>query len=451
MAQYNVLSNGNAPKGLSAGSIVNTAGGQFQILDADKYSGYTPDQLAKAGVSYNPNNGYYSKKVGDLSNTNPAASYSSSGNLYSNFSPNPALLSSYTNNIKTIDTAPLDSWKNNYINQQVAQIESDYNNNLNNLNRSYNTNLAGYLSELNTTKNDYRKNIDNVYKSAYNTTADNLNQMANRGMTSAAQGMAMNTANLVNANNTVADLVSDRDTLMDNIRNQINTLGTNYRNDKDTLAANLSKSKLEAMSTAELQYISQMLDIERANNDAYNNAVAQALQDQYQTYAFQNNADLQKYLQDDEQEAALDYLAKQYELNSRYGGSGGYGGYGGYRGYGGYGRGSGSSNGSYNQDLDDYYQMLVDASRAYDGNLEAQERHEKDVEKWARWADKHPNATKAEMSKAWYNVDSSAQQAMNNKRGARPTAKDHKIAPTPKSNLEKALTLANKISKFFNI
>ena len=62
-----VGSDGNAQSGLSMGTIVNTGGGDYKIVDKN-----TP------GASYNPASGYYSVKVGSGSNSSSGSSGSSS-------------------------------------------------------------------------------------------------------------------------------------------------------------------------------------------------------------------------------------------------------------------------------------------------------------------------------------------------------------------------------------
>ena len=63
MATYNVQKNGNAQAGLKAGDLVQTAGGTYQILDANKFKGMSESQLSNYNVNYNPATGYYSQRV----------------------------------------------------------------------------------------------------------------------------------------------------------------------------------------------------------------------------------------------------------------------------------------------------------------------------------------------------------------------------------------------------
>lgn len=62
MAVYKVDASGHAPKGATVNDYIETAGGTYQIVDGSRYAGMSKEQLAQAGVGYNPVSGLYSKR-----------------------------------------------------------------------------------------------------------------------------------------------------------------------------------------------------------------------------------------------------------------------------------------------------------------------------------------------------------------------------------------------------
>lgn len=264
MAVYNSMADGNAQSGLKAGDYVRTPkGGTWQILDANNYKGMTSDQLKAAGVNYNPVNGYYSKLYtgGDQDIIDAIGDYTSYG--------------------KYSDKSFLSSWKDNYLNSMLAAKQIEYNNNLANLRKTYQDNYTNYYNQIGSTKNDYAKNIQDLYDSTYLNNAMALQQAANRGMTSAAQGVAMGTSGLMSASQKASQLTSDRDTLISSIQSQLNRLTADYNIDKDVLEANFSAAKIAAMSDAQLQYIDRALNLDSKDNDVYNSFMQAALGNKY--------------------------------------------------------------------------------------------------------------------------------------------------------------------------
>lgn len=340
MAVYNSMADGNAQKGLTVGDLVKTPkGGTWQILDSGIYSGMTSDQLKAAGVNYNPTNGYYSKLYtgGDEDTIKTVGNYTSYG--------------------KYQDTSMLDKWKDAYIQSQVAKLQSAYNKNLANLTKTYRDNYTNYYNQIGSTKNDYAKNIQDLYDSTYLNNAMALQQAANRGMTSAAQGVAMGTSGLMSASQKASQLTSDRDTLISSIQSQLNRLTENYNVDKDLLEANFSADKIAAMSDAELQYINSALDIENNNNNTYNSWAQIGMQNKYNS----GEAEKERQWQEQQDEKAFE---REKELmayqNSLYNSGHSYGG-GSYYSYGGngYNKSSGNSGTNVSKALQDYYNSIA--------------------------------------------------------------------------------------------
>ena len=337
MAVYNSLADGNAQKGLTVGDLVKTPkGGTWQILDSGIYSGMTSDQLKAAGVNYNPTNGYYSKLYtgGDEDTIKTVGDYTSYG--------------------KYQDTSMLDKWKDAYIQSQVAKLQSAYNKNLANLTKTYRDNYTNYYNQIGSTKNDYAKNIQDLYDNTYLNNAMALQQAANRGMTSAAQGVAMGTSGLMSASQKASQLTSDRDTLISSIQSQLNRLTENYNVDKDLLEANFSADKIAAMSDAELQYINSALDIENNNNNTYNSWAQIGMQNKYNSGEAEKERQWNEKMSDKEFERQKELMALEAQYNRSYGG-GGYYSYGGN----GYNKSSGNSGTNVSKALQDYYNSVA--------------------------------------------------------------------------------------------
>ena len=340
MAVYNSMADGNAQSGLKAGDYVRTPkGGTWQILDANNYKGMTSDQLKAAGVNYNPVNGYYSKLYtgGDQDIIDAIGDYTSYG--------------------KYSDKSFLSSWKDNYLNSVLAAKQIEYNNNLANLRKTYHDNYTNYYNQIGSTKNDYAKNIQDLYDSTYLNNAMALQQAANRGMTSAAQGVAMGTSGLMSASQKASQLTSDRDTLISSIQSQLNRLTADYNIDKDILEANFSAAKIAAMSDAQLQYVDRALNLDSQDNDVYNSFMRSALGNKYNS----DEAEKERQWQEQQGEKAFE---REKELmayqNSLYNSGHSYGG-GSYYSYGGngYNKSSGNSGTNVSKALQDYYNSVA--------------------------------------------------------------------------------------------
>lgn len=364
MAVYNSMADGNAQKGLKVGDLVKTPkGGTWQILDSGIYSGMTSDQLKAAGVNYNPTNGYYSKLYtgGDEDTIKTVGDYTSYG--------------------KYQDTSMLDKWKDAYIQSQVAKLQSAYNKNLANLTKTYRDNYTNYYNQIGSTKNDYAKNIQDLYDNTYLNNAMALQQAANRGMTSAAQGVAMGTSGLMSASQKASQLTSDRDTLISSIQSQLNRLTENYNVDKDLLEANFSADKIAAMSDAELQYINSALDIENNNNNTYNSWAQIGMQNKYNSGEAEKERQWNEKMSDKEFERQKELMALEAQYNRSYGG-GGYYSYGGS----GYSRSGGSSSG-FSPDVTNYLDKIGSSLNHYE------------LAELEKYLIEHPNASLSDIKK----------------------------------------------------
>lgn len=361
MAVYNSMADGNAQSGLKAGDYVRTPkGGTWQILDANNYKGMTSDQLKAAGVNYNPVNGYYSKLYtgGDQDIIDAIGDYTSYG--------------------KYSDKSFLSSWKDNYLNSVLAAKQIEYNNNLANLRKTYHDNYTNYYNQIGSTKNDYAKNIQDLYDSTYLNNAMALQQAANRGMTSAAQGVAMGTSGLMSASQKASQLTSDRDTLISSIQSQLNRLTADYNIDKDILEANFSAAKIAAMSDAQLQYVDRALNLDSQDNDVYNSFMQSALGNKYNSDEAEKERQWNEKMSDKEFERQKELIALEAQYNRSYGG-GGYYSYGGS----GYSRSGGSSSG----DADSSLNYIIDSGKFSTSQINS----------IMDYVDKHPNASTSQI------------------------------------------------------
>ena len=329
MAIYNT-SNGNSPTGLKAGDYSVTSNGQvYQVLDSSKYKNMSSDQLKSHGVNYNPATGYYSKQV-----TGKAA----------NSIKNQFTASQVADSARYQSKDTLNQWKDAYIQSQLAGLQQNFNTNKANLLKTYNKNYSDLYGQIGSAENANKKNIQDLYDQTYFNNAMAIQQAANRGMTSAAQGVAMGTSGLMSASKQAAQLTADKDQLVHNIQLKLNDLTANYNIDKDTLDANFNANKLAAMSTADLQWLQQALDIDSQNNTTWNNFYNNELQNQYNTAEREAEQAYKTAEADKDVERQKALLAWQYENDPSYKAysrsGGGYGGYS-YGGYGGYSGGNG--------------------------------------------------------------------------------------------------------------
>lgn len=305
MAIYNVQSDGNAPKNATTGDYVVTAGGTYEVLDGSKYSSMSKEELANAGVGYNPSSGLYSKKV-------------------SNISPN---------DYSALGTDSVEKWLSASNKKATADLDSAYAANKQNLSRTYNSSLSDYEQQKADVRQNYLDNITNLYEDTYYNNAKALENASARGLTSSGLGNAMVVSGLVDASNQNAYYRASRDNDLNKITSAVNALTNNYKVDLDALNAKLSADKNAALSENEVAYLNALMSLEQYNNQMYN--------DMLKT----------KQQQDYEKEMYLLQLANSGGYGSGYGG--GYG-----RSYGGGYYGGGNYNGgNYNNEssVDDDY------------------------------------------------------------------------------------------------
>ncbi len=361
MAIYRSDGAGNGPSGLKVGDkVVTSKGGTWQILDSNKYKNMTSDQLKSSGVSYNPVTGYYSTRLQDNDDASDLA------------------LANKLSNLRTYDKSALKSSYDAYLQQMTSELLKNFNTNMANLTKTYRDNYTNYYNQIGSTKNDYAKNIQDLYDSTYLNNAMALQQAANRGMTSAAQGVAMGTSGLMSASQKASQLTSDRDTLISSIQSQLNRLTENYNVDKDLLEANFSADKLNAMSTARLEWLRASLDIDSDEIGTYNSFLNSHYQNEYNSNEAEKERQWNEKMSDKEFERQKELIALEAQYNRSYGG-GGYYSYGGS----GYSRSGGSSSGDFSV-LNQMYN---------DGVLS-----ESDWLKVQKYIDNNPNASASQIT-----------------------------------------------------
>jgi hypothetical protein len=235
---YQVEASGHAPKGVVAGDYVQTAGGLYQVLDSTKYKGMTNEQLAQAGVGYNPVTGLYSKKVSDASSGTVQPTYTQ------------------------FDS---ESWKDNYIKAQLAALDKNYAISNANLTKTFNNNKAQFGDHIIDVKKAYDQSISQLEQDAYRGNIMAKQQASSQGLTSSGQGIALAQSVLNNANESAVALWKSREESINKIQNAINQLSANYNIDRDALLSAYNADKLAIMSGAEIQALEQKLKVDMAN------------------------------------------------------------------------------------------------------------------------------------------------------------------------------------------
>lgn len=254
MAIYNVQSDGNAPKNATTGDYVVTSGGTYEVLDGSKYSSMSKEELANAGVGYNPSSGLYSKKV-------------------SNISPN---------DYSALGTDGVEKWLSASNKKATADLNSAYAANKQNLSRTYNSSLSDYEQQKADVRQNYLDNITNLYEDTYYNNAKSLENASARGLTSSGLGNAMVVSGLVDASNQNAYYRASRDNDLNKITSAVNALTNNYNVDLDALNAKLSADKNAALSENEVAYLNALMSLEQYNNQMYNDMLKTKQQQDYE-------------------------------------------------------------------------------------------------------------------------------------------------------------------------
>lgn len=308
MAILQVQANGNAPAEAKAGDHIVTAGGTYQVLDSNVYSKMSEEQLASAGVGYNPSSGLYSRKVSDIN----------------------------TGTMATRDKNFATQWRDSANQKAAADLDSAYYTNRQNAYNTYNNSMTEYTQQMNSVKQDYLNNLVGLYDDTYHNNAVALERASNRGLTSSGLGNAMQVSALANAAKQNANLRADRNTKLNDIDANMIRLTNDYNVNLDTLVAKLASDKISALSQNEMAYLEAVMDMDSEDTKYYNSMLATLQQQAYEAAQSQ----IQREYQSDEAQKDRDFQLLLQQLGSSgygYGGGGGYsrGGYsrGGYGGY----------------------------------------------------------------------------------------------------------------------
>lgn len=300
MAIYNVQSNGNAPKEAKAGDTIVTAGGSYEVLDGSKYSGMSKEQLANAGVGYNPSSGLYSRKVSNVQ----------------------------TQDYSAMNRSVLDDWLTTANKNVQSQLDSAFEEDRANLYKAYNASRTDYENQIKDVRQNYLNNINQLYEDTYYNNNMALERASNRGLTNSGLGNAMVVSGLVDASNQNALYRSQRDTDVNKLNTIINSLTRDFNVDLNALKRKLNSDKAAALSGNEIQFMQALVELDRINTETYNNVLQAKLERDFQSAEAQKDRDFEK-------EMYLLQLANQRSYGGSYGGYGG-----GYRSYGGYSGGS---------------------------------------------------------------------------------------------------------------
>lgn len=325
MATLKVQANGNAPSNAKTGDHIVTAGGTYEVLDGSQYQGKSAEELASAGVGYNPSSGLYSKKISDVStagvgNTTPQLS------------------------LRTTDTAR--QWANQQNQKVSADLDSAYYQNRQDAYNTYMDSITRQNQQANNVNQAYLDNISKLYDDTYYNNQAAIQRASSRGLVSSGLGNAMQVAALADASKQNAQYRAQRNRDLNNIEAEMNNLTNQYNVNLDTLAKKLRSDKTSALSQNEIAFLQAVMDIEEYNTSAENSMLATQQQQAYEA----EQAMLQREFQASEAQKDRDFQLLLQQLGSSGGGYGG-GGYGGYRrgggysrgGYGGYGSGYGDA------------------------------------------------------------------------------------------------------------
>lgn len=241
---YAVDSSGHAPKGVVAGDFVKTAGGTYEVLDGSKYKNMTNDQLAQAGVGFNPATGLYSKKVNESTNVSV-----SGGTGYG----------------PTLTSFDGDAWKDNFIKQQIAGLDKNYALDSSALTKTYNTNKAQFNDQITGVNKSYDDAVSKLEQDAYINNIMAKQYASSQGLTSSGQGIALAQSVLNDANTNAVGLWKSKEESINSIEKAINQLSANFNIDKDTLRSAYNADKLGVMSGAEVQALEQKLKVDMSN------------------------------------------------------------------------------------------------------------------------------------------------------------------------------------------
>lgn len=329
MATLQVQSNGNAPSNAKVGDHIITAGGTYEVLDSSQYQGKSAEELASAGVGYNPSSGLYSKKISNVTNY--------TGNAQSTI---PQL------SLRTSDTAR--QWANTQNQKVSADLDSAYYQNRQDAYNTYMDSITRQNQQANDVNQAYLDNISKLYDDTYQNNNAVLERMASRGLTSSGLGNAMQVSALADASKQNAQYRAQRNRDLNNIETEMNNLTNQYNVNLDTLAKKLRSDKISALSQNEIAFLEQVMAIEEYNTNAENQALMTQQQQAYEAEQAMLQREFQGGQNALDRQLQMDMLLMQLGgSGGSYGGGGGYRrggyGYGGYRGYYGYGSGSGSS------------------------------------------------------------------------------------------------------------
>ena len=241
---HDVTASGHAPKDAGVGDYVKTSGGTYEILDPNKYSGMSTEQLKQSGVGYNPSTGLYSKKSSASSNAGGYAPVSV------NFDSN--------------------AWKQSYIDKMVAELTGNYNTEKNAIEKAYNKNQTNFSDQKATVNNNYNTAVEDLNQEAYMNNVLGKQFASQQGLSSAAQGIALS-QNIINkANEESINLFKSREETLAGIDRELNRLTADYDVDMNTLKSQFNTKKLSAMSDAELQALEYQLKTDTQNANTTN-------------------------------------------------------------------------------------------------------------------------------------------------------------------------------------
>lgn len=206
---------------------------------------------------------------------------------------------------------------------QKTTARNDYIKNLQDMATTYNQNVADVQNTLRQTTTQYAQDAKDLYNAAYQNNKSIQEKAQNNGLSSTGLGTAMQVAGMNSTSSNVADLMSERNTAVSNLQNQINTLSANYNISKDAAAQALQNTEYGIDANAYTNYFQNLLEADKLNANTYNDYIlaalgydAQAIEQAKQRQAEQDQTLQQYQLQKEIEQMNIDSQIKMLEMSN---------------------------------------------------------------------------------------------------------------------------------------
>ena len=220
-----------------------------------------------------------------------------------------------------LDYSTADKWLEEANANAKQQLEADYNTNVANAQQTYNTNLADLNKQVNETDSNFTQSVRDAQQNAYYAGQASMQGAVGRGMTNSSQAQAAANSLLYGAGETMANLNLERNTLLDNIYTNINTLTQNHNIQLDELEKNRLAEELSMLSDNQLAYLDKIMAIDEYNATAKNNYNAMQTEMAWQSSEAQKDRDFNSAEAEKDRNHDI-YMQNLKQIASNYSGSG---------------------------------------------------------------------------------------------------------------------------------